>query len=58
MKKIYISPELLVVRLTSNSAILQASNPDVEINDSGSVDAEDVEVKGYITSDNIWDNQW
>ena len=57
MKKLYISPELLIVQLTSRTTILQASDPDVGINGSGSVDAASVDTKEF-SSKSIWDEEW
>jgi len=58
MKKTYISPESIEVRLMS-SAILAVSTtrPNVTIDDDDTVDAEDVEVK-TVTFSSIWDEEW
>ena len=60
MKKIYISPESIEVRLMS-SAILAESverpNVTVSDDDDDTVDADKVDVKTF-TSKNLWDNEW
>ena len=58
MKKKYIAPNLQVTRLEQTRAILTVSNPNVTLG-SGSVNANEVEVKGYSTpSYNVWDDDW
>lgn len=60
MKKIYISPESIEVRLMSSAILAESTtgpNVTVSDNDEDTVDAEDVEVK-TITSKSIWDNEW
>ncbi|MBR4644908.1 MAG: hypothetical protein IKO73_07115 [Bacteroidaceae bacterium] len=59
MKKLYISPELLIVQLSSRTTILQASDPDVGIDGSESVDADLVETReSVITGKSVWDEEW
>lgn len=58
MKKTYISPELLVVQLTSRATILQASAPGVSLSLSGDVDAASVDTKGFSGNSSVWDEEW
>lgn len=59
MKKLYISPELLIVQLSSRTTILQASVPDVGIDGSSSIDAASVETReSVITGKSVWDEVW
>ena len=58
MKKIYISPESIEVRLISSAILAESTtSPNVTIDDDDSVDAEDVEVKA-VTFSSIWDEEW
>ena len=59
MKKTYINPSMMVVRLAMTRP-LAFSDPSLTIDfDSASaIDAGAVEVKDYITDVNIWDNEW
>ena len=56
MKKTYIAPELLVVRLTQMAVL--ASSPDVGIDSDDSVDAGAVEVRSVISNKSVWDEEW
>lgn len=58
MKKTYINPEIIVVRLMPKTAMLSVvSNPDVgfSTSDDDAVNAGSVDTKG-ITNINIWDD--
>lgn len=57
MKKTYISPESLAVRVVPFS-VLTVSNPNVTINTEGTIDAESVQTKEANSDNNIWDNEW
>lgn len=57
MKKTYINPETIVVQLMPTTAMLQASNPNVQVSTSGSVDAASVDTKG-VSDVNVWDEEW
>lgn len=59
VKKTYINPETIVVRLMPTTAMLQASNPNVTLstNSNNSVDATNVETKG-VSDVNVWDEEW
>lgn len=56
MKKTYINPQTLVVRVNLTASVLQLSSPGVGIDSTGSVDAGSVEVKG--SSYNVWSDDW
>lgn len=56
MKKTYISPSLLVVRIAMPRP-LAASIPDAALGD-GYVDADKMEVKGVTSDVNLWDEEW
>ena len=47
MKKVYINPVMNVVKMTTHQQVLTASNPNVGIDGSGSVDAGSVESRGW-----------
>ena len=55
MKKIYIIPEIEIQAV--NVETLIAASPDVTVNPEGSVNAENVEVKGNKNYD-VWDDDW
>ena len=55
MKKTYINPETIVVRLMPTTVL--AESPAVTISTSGSVDAAEVGTKG-VSDVNVWDNEW
>lgn len=57
MKKIYISPESLVVRVAPFS-VLTVSNPNVTINTEDTIDAGSVQTKEATSDTNIWDDEW
>jgi len=59
MKKTYIIPETIVVRLMPTTAMLQAvSNPSVTVSTtSGAVAADEVDTKG-VSDVNVWDEEW
>ena len=58
VKKTYINPEIIVVRLMPTTAMLQAvSNPSVTVSTNGSVDAGEVDTKG-VSDVNVWDEEW
>ena len=59
MKKIYISPEALIVRLSAIRP-LASSTPDVGIDkNENPVLGSGLDVKGSSVSDvNLWDNEW
>lgn len=58
MKKTYIAPSLVMVKIAPISVIAY-SNPDVWVDPNGEeVDAEKVETKSYISSKNIWEEEW
>jgi hypothetical protein len=54
MKKTYISPNMVVVKLAMTQPL--ASSPTATIG-SGSVNAEDVQVRGF-NGVIIWDDEW
>ena len=56
MKKTYIIPEALTVVLGSTQ-MMAASDPDVIVDDEGTIAAEEVEVKG-ISDTKLWDDLW
>ena len=56
MKKTYINPNMVVVNLMHTQPI--AASPIVTLSTSGSVDADDVEVRGVVSDVNVWDNEW
>ena len=58
MKKIYIAPSLVTVKIAPISSVLIVSNPDVALDPYESVDAADVETKGYISGKSIWEEEW
>ena len=60
MKKSYITPATLVVKLAPKTTILAASDPYVMWDDSSTVDAEEVEVKTYNGGAGSvnWDDDW
>jgi len=55
MKKTYINPETIVVRLMPTTVL--AASPEVTVSTSGSVDAGSVEAKG-VSDVNVWDKEW
>ena len=56
VKKTYINPETIVVRLMPTTVL--AESPAVTINTAGgSVDAGEVDTKG-VSDVNIWDKEW
>ena len=58
MKKTYISPESIEVRLMSSAILAESvTRPNVTINDDDTVNAEEVDVKTY-TFRNLWDEEW
>ena len=58
MKKTYINPEIIVVRLMPTT-VLAESTPQVTVStdSSNSVDAGSVETKG-VSNVNVWDEEW
>ena len=58
MKKIYIAPSLVTVKIAPLSSVLIVSNPDLALDPNESVDAGLVETKGYISNKNIWEEEW
>ena len=54
MKKTYISPSMVVVRLAMTQPL--ASSPTAGLNPNQSVNAGDIEVKGFNGS--FWDDEW
>lgn len=59
MKKTYIIPETIVVRLMPTTAMLQASNPNVTLStdSKNSVNAASVDTK-EVSNVNVWDEEW
>ena len=58
MKKTYINPSMMVVRLAMTRP-LAFSDPNVLADPlADPINAGNVEVKDYITDVNIWDNEW
>ncbi len=58
MKKTYIIPKAFTLEVNTTTMI-STSDPKVGINRNGSVDAGNVETKGYNPKQkNIWDEQW
>ena len=59
VKKTYIIPETIVVRLMPTTAMLQASNPNVTLStdSNNSVEAASVDTKG-VSDVNVWDEEW
>jgi hypothetical protein len=57
MKKTYIAPSLVLVRIAPIS-VIAFSDPQVGLDDSESVDADKVETKSYISDRNIWEEEW
>ena len=56
VKKTYINPETIVVRLMPTTVL--AESPAVTINTAGgSVDAGEVDTKG-VSDVNVWDKEW
>ena len=57
MKKIYITPSVMVVRLRPFSAILSTSTMDLDdtqtLDDSG-----DILTKGVVNGKSVWDEEW
>ena len=58
MKKIYNIPAVKITMLDTTHQLLSASDPNVTVNTSGSVDAEKVDVKSSTASYNVWDDDW
>lgn len=64
MKKTYISPELVIVQLSSRTAILQAGSlwtmeDKLKLDEGKEIGAANVDVKGFDNQlSNIWDNEW
>lgn len=60
MKKSYITPATLVVKLAPKTTLLTTSNPVVTVNWEDTVDAEEVEVKTYNGGAGSvnWDDDW
>ena len=56
VKKTYINPEIIVVRLMPTT-VLAASDPNVTVNTAGDVDADKVETKS-VSNVNVWDEEW
>ena len=56
MKKTYIIPEALIVQF-GTCKMMATSDPDVDVDKNGSVDAEGVDVK-VITDTKLWDDLW
>ena len=57
MKKTYISPNMLVVRLAMTQPL--AASPFVLNNDAGNaLDSEDILSKEVSTNVNVWDDEW
>ena len=56
MKKTYIIPEALTVVLGSTQ-MMAASDPDVIVDPSEEIPAEEVDVKG-ISDTKLWDDLW
>ena len=59
VKKTYIIPETIVVRLMPTTAMLQASNPNVTLStdSNNSINAASVDTKG-VSDVNVWDEEW
>jgi len=57
MKKTYIAPSLVLVRIAPIS-VIAFSDPQVGLDDSEFVDADKVETKSYISDRNIWEEEW
>ena len=60
MKKSYIIPDTVIVKIAPTNTLLSASDPNAAVNWEGSVDAGEVEVKsftGHSCSVN-WDDDW
>lgn len=60
MKKSYITPATLVVKLAPKTTLLTTSNPVVTVNWDETVEAGDVEVKTYNGGAGSvnWDDDW
>ena len=63
MKKTYISPELLIVKLAPSTAILGLSNrwsldDSLKLDEDKEIGAANVEVKEVFSDINLWDNEW
>ena len=54
-KKEYINPEIEIVKLEMHQVLSSTSNPDVTIDQSGSVDADKVEAPSWFGGD---DQDW
>jgi hypothetical protein len=58
MKKIYIAPSLVTVKIAPISSVLMTSDPDVDLDPDSYVDAGSVETKSYINDRSIWEEEW
>ena len=59
MKKTYINPSMIVVRLSMNNIIAASPNtpPSTPVNTSDPYNPNDFNTKG-ISDVNVWDNEW
>ena len=60
MKKTYISPESLIVRLAPRSTVLTTSYVGLDNSDGNKLGSEDILVNEYspISDKNVWDSEW
>ncbi|MBR6140985.1 MAG: hypothetical protein IKQ37_04390 [Bacteroidaceae bacterium] len=58
MKKTYISPSFMMVRLNPSRAILTVSNPDVTLNGDEEIGTLDAKAYNPISDKNVWDSEW
>ena len=63
MKKSYISPELVIVKLAPSTAILSLStkwsvDDSLKLDEGKEIGAANVEVKEVFSDINLWDDEW
>ena len=58
MKKTYISPSFVMVRLNPSTSVLTGSTPDLNLNSLETTSTFDVKDNGVISDKDLWDDEW